>query len=255
MSDRPSNVSEIGVPPKEYSQKNQRCNRAGQPMFYCSDHPSAPLAEVGVKVGDRVVISQWITTKPLLVMQVGYSQETFDKLGIRKPRAPEWMNVPDTIPRGGEESHREVNSYLSDLFTERVPDGDEHLYVPSIAIAEAILSYDPMDHLGLFPEDPDMKAEGIIYPTVALRASCENLALRAEFAHEALLLEAADFVEVVDIDPQSLFKCKYLGSVTAWRHPGLLLWGNVPFEKRVSGWQVLIDEPPKQITRLPGSHT
>jgi hypothetical protein len=82
-----------------------------------------------------------------------------------------------------------------------------------------------------------MKIEGIIYPTVALRASCENLALRAEFA-QSLLLEAADSVEVVDIDPQGLFKCTYLGSVTAWRQPGLLLWGNLPFKKRMRHWQV-----------------
>lgn len=243
-SGHPLNISELGVPPRSCCRSNGRCNRPGEPMFYCSDHASGPLAEVGAKVGNHVVLSQWLAKDPLFVTQVGYSEAAYIRLGFRKSHIPEWMVPPEN---GTDADHqREVNHYLSELFTQKVPDGQEHLYAPSIAITEAFLSFNVVDNKGLFPDHPDMKIEGIIYPTVALRASCENLALRAEFASQSLLLEAADFVEILNIDPQGKCDVRYLGSVARWRQPGELIWGFLPVEKRVSGWVASTTAPGAQ---------
>jgi hypothetical protein len=229
----PLNLSEFGVPPRSCCRSNQRCNRPGEPMFYCSDHPSGPLAEVGAEVGNLVVLSQWLAKDPVVVLQVGYSEATYIRLGFRKPHIPKWMVPPEN--NNNADHQREVNHYLSELFTQKVPNGEEHRYAPSIAITEKFLSFNVVDEKGLFPDQPDMKIEGIIYPTVALRASCENLALRAEFAVQSLLLEAADFVEILDIDPQEKYNARYLGSVVRWCQPGELIWGFLPMEKRISG--------------------
>jgi hypothetical protein len=77
------------------------------------------LAEVSARVGDRVLISEWSTTKPLLVQPVGYSEETLERLGIRKASRPGWISNSTTLPLGREEHNREVNHYLSELFTQK----------------------------------------------------------------------------------------------------------------------------------------
>jgi hypothetical protein len=228
----PISLFEIGVPPKAYSRLNQRCNRAGQPMFYCSDHPSAPLSEVDAEVGDYVVLSEWSITKHLLAWHVGYSEASFKKLGARRACPPLWVNPPEFMPPEHEAHQREVNKYLAELFTEKVPTGDEHLYAPSIAITETVLSWGLVDNKGLF-DGQELKFEAVMYPTIALRASCENLALSAEFASDALLLDAADFVRVIKVGSMGEYELQYLGSVTAWRDPRDLIWGMLPPEGRI----------------------
>jgi hypothetical protein len=220
----PQNISEISTPPRLLSKSYQRCNRPGRPVFYCSDHPSAPLVEIHAAVGDYVVLSRWMTKRPLLVGPIGYTKSNLERLGARR-ECPEFI-VPR--PQDSEDySHNEsITAYLAELFTQQVPNSEEYRYKPSIAIAESFFNY---RYTQL-----DYRFEGIIYPTLALRASCENLALTEEFASTGLMLTAADFVQVIDRNEQDVFLFKYFGSVKHVLLGGILCWDALPLEKTMS---------------------
>src|SRR5258705_3137788 len=67
----PTTLREIGMPPTGNVRLNQRCNRAGQSMFYCSSARNAPFFEVHSQVGDHLVLSEWVTRAKMMVNHVG----------------------------------------------------------------------------------------------------------------------------------------------------------------------------------------
>jgi hypothetical protein len=222
MNELPKNVSEISTPPKESCRSHQRCNRAGRPMFYCSDHKSAPLSEVHAKTGDQITFSLWSTTDHLLVNIVGYSEPTFQRLKARRI-CPDWSRGTNQVPESIAAQNTFVDHYLSELFSQQVPDENDRLYKPSIAITERFLQ------TNILPGTPgiridDLSIEGIMYPTIALRASCENLALTEKFAAEGLSLFNAIFVQVQKIGDLGLYSYRSLYHLTGIGSDGSLTW-------------------------------
>jgi hypothetical protein len=189
-------------------------------MFYCSDHPSAPLQEVHARVGDHVVLSRWTNTKPLLVAHTGYSESTFRRLKAAR-RVPDWTQGQAELPESHRPQHDFVNTYLSELFSQEVPEGYEGLYKPSIAITERFIG---VKGVGPLVGNDDLTIEGIMYPTVSLRASCENLALTEEFATAGLKLLEACFVRIVEADDRKGYTFDVLFFAKEVSQDGTLNW-------------------------------
>ena len=196
---KPSSIRELQAPLPEFVKVHQRCNRMGQPMFYCSASMNIPLHEIGIEVGDYVVLSEWKTTTDLIVNQVGYCEEVFKSLGATR-QLPD-MTPTDLKPADqGLEIATEVMNFLSRTFTLKVADGEEDQYRTSIAIAEMLLAGDDLVQF--------RNAKwigGLQYPTLAMKANGENFALKLQFAYQNLAFIRAHYIRVVSINYDRTF--------------------------------------------------
>src|SRR5437879_5912918 len=128
MSSLPSSLTEIGAPPPNKVKSDQRCNRAGESLFYCSSARNAPFFEVHAQAGDHLVLSEWRTTEKLTVNHIGYSRSTFERL--RSTRiAPSW-GPPPHAPVS--DRARMIDEFFSSFFTVDVLGDQEHLYKATI---------------------------------------------------------------------------------------------------------------------------
>lgn len=179
VDSRPESVSRIGAPPPQCVPRDQRCNRAGLPMFYSSGDVHTPLFELRYNAGDLLVLSEWRTTRELLTLHAGYSPTAFDALGAGRP-------VPPDLEQPG--GNATIQQFLAELFTLRVEDDNEHLYAASIAIAEVFLS-------GL-KSNRYSSIDGIRYPSIAKRANSDNFALTVDFVRGGLEFLDAHLIQM-----------------------------------------------------------
>lgn len=178
-------VSRIGAPPPQCVPHDQRCNRTGLPMFYCSGDVHTPLYELRYNAGDLLVLPEWRTTRELLTLHAGYSAAAFDTLGAGRP-------VPHDMEQQG--GNTTIQPFLAELFTLRVEDGNEHLYAASIAIAEVFLS-------GLRSKRYS-SIDGIRYPSIAKRANGDNFAITVDFVRSGLEFLCAHLVRMNPFDDE-----------------------------------------------------
>jgi hypothetical protein len=210
---KPTNVCDLTYPPKEYIKSNQRVNRAGHPVFYCSTDREVLFFELtDVKPKDKIVVSKWETTEELLVNNVGYTRTCFSNLKSNR-ESQTWgeikkeINIPETNDL--------VNEFLSQEFTKIVPAGKEDLYKISIAIAEKLFSDDRFD--------------GLLYPTISMKANADNLALKPRYIDEKKI--AIKMVEYIQIDTKEDFKYKItvLDFANSFKEDGTIEWkGRLP---------------------------
>jgi hypothetical protein len=153
----PERLADVSYPPAELVRHDQRANRAGVPMFYCSATWHPPFFEAGVQPGDGIVISRWQTQAPLRILSFGYADTCADdpnsdrETALRRALA----NLPTPT--------REVAEFLTNIFTKTVHDDNQHHYRLSIAVAEAC-------QLG-------QAFDGLLYPSAAMPSPAHNLAL------------------------------------------------------------------------------
>lgn len=209
---KPTKISDLTYPPKEYIKTDQRVNRAGHPVFYCSTGRSAVFFELDVKPGDKIVVSKWKTTKELLVNNVGYTKLCFSDLKSNRecPTFGE-INKGIDIPQ----TNDLVKEFLSQEFSKIVPAGKEHLYKISIAIAEKLFSDDIFD--------------GLIYPAITMKANADNLALKCKSVDEKKIIIKC--VEYIQIDAKENFKYKItvLDFTDSFQDNGTIEWkGRLP---------------------------
>lgn len=209
---KPTNVSDLTYPPKEYIKSNQRVNRASHPVFYCSTARAVPFFELDVKPIDRIVVSKWETTDELIVNNVGYTKTCFSNLKSNRENQ-RWGEFKKEI--NILETNDLVNEFLSQEFTKIVPVGKEHLYKISIAIAEKLFSDDLFD--------------GLLYPTISMKANADNLALKHRYVDEKKI--AIKMVEYIQIDTKENFKYKItvLDFANSFKEDGAIEWkGRLP---------------------------
>ena len=114
---KPTNVSDLTYPPKEKIEENQRVNRAGHSVFYCSTARNVPFFELDVKLGDKIVVSKWETTEELLVNNVGYTKTCFFNLkSNRETQTLGEIKKEVYVPK----TNDLVNEFLSQEFTKIV---------------------------------------------------------------------------------------------------------------------------------------
>ncbi|MET4105442.1 RES domain-containing protein [Hymenobacter sp. UYP22] len=150
-------LSEVSYPPAERVQYDQRANRAGTPMFYCSATWHPPFFEANVRPGDNIVITRWQTQQPLRILSFGYADTCSDDPHTNRDRA--LRQALQRLPAPA----REVATFLTGAFTRAVTDADRHYYRLSIAIAEACQLGHAFD--------------GLLYPSAAMTSPAHNVAL------------------------------------------------------------------------------
>ena len=170
-------VRDLSYPPVELTRLG-RLNRPNQPLFYACAAREAVFFEVDALVGASVLLSTWRTTAPMLVNHVGYHKESFDALGSARGVAG-WDGVVD--PHAKHPESAGALSALSQLFAQRVERGSEERYRLSVAVAECFLS---------------PQFAGLLWPSVAMMANADNLALRPAWVDENVAFVHAERVFV-----------------------------------------------------------
>jgi hypothetical protein len=189
-------------------------------MFYCSSERNAPFFEIHPQVGDRLVLSEWVTMSPAVVNQVGYSRSNFEHLRSTR-ECPDWNQRAMRSP-GFREQHRLVTEFLGGLFSANIPDGQEYLYKVTIAITEHLIPAD-------VPEGA-VRFDGLMYPTIAMSGNCDNFAFRSEFVARSLAFVKAKHLAIQEIDGMRI-RFNVLDVADAATESGTLDW-------RQPGWTV-----------------
>ncbi len=227
----PSSLSGLGAPPPENINFNQRCNRSGESMFYCSSAQNAPFFEVHAEVGDHLVLSEWRTTTEMLVNRVGYTRNSFAKLKSTRD-CPDWGGLGSLRQMTGSGRMRLIDEFFASLFTVNVQSGEEHLYTATIALTEKFLpSNVPGDCVEL---------AGLMYPTIPMNGNCENFALRPKFVKNGVSFVKAEFVIIKAIQRMEM-SFDHLDFVNSTSESGQLQWKGRPGQWTVpSGAQLKI---------------
>lgn len=202
---KPTNIRELSYPPAQVVGLG-RVNRPGSPVLYCCTSREAPFFEARPPVGTTVAITRWETTASLLVNQVGYTRRTFDTLGSARQQAG-WGPEPADVSAG--EGNEEIAEFLAELFTQQVAKGDEHTYKLTVAVAEKLFMDDLFD--------------GLLYPTVPMRANADNFALKPRYADKHLRFLKAEFARI-DAERDFAYDITVLDTATELGDDGSIRW-------------------------------
>lgn len=197
----PLALSELSYPPHALAPMG-RANRKGQSAFYCSSDPSCTLLEIGAKIGQLAVHSKWVTNAPMVLHDLGYSQQVFDQFGAQRTLAEHHRSFYESLS----ENERAVRDFLFRAFTE--PTSSK--YALTTAIAEAHLR-------------AEMFA-GLLYPAMAKWARVDNIALRTEFVDKCLRLESAQLVKIDEIESDGTIGGVILCDLAHVNDDGSLHW-------------------------------
>ena len=96
--DRPNTITRISNPPPEKVTELQRLNRIGQPRFYCSMAAPAVFYELSAKQRDFIALSEWETTEPLWIHNLGFHPEAFRKIGAQDQHIVMRHQITNPIP-------------------------------------------------------------------------------------------------------------------------------------------------------------
>lgn len=163
LARRIENISEGAYPGPQHATLG-RANFPGKPMLYCGVEEDVVAFEIGCKPGDYINAVHWTTTEEFCAVAVGYTPQAFAALGSRRTAEP---------------ATSAMAGYLCDVFTRRVARGSEHLYKISAAIAHRLTAADAID--------------GILYPSIALNADNDNVAIKPSFADRGLRFVRAEY--------------------------------------------------------------
>lgn len=208
ICDKPTNIRRLGYPPPAIAPQG-RANRAGRPMLYCCASRAAPFFELQPTVGQTVALAHWTTTAPMIVNHAGYTHTTFVRLGsVRKYQPRYRCSTAD----------EEISAGFADLFTRKMDvEHEGRLYKLTSTIAD-------------FLTEPADQLDGLIYPSVAMRANSDNLALKPRYADRHLKFEKAELIRIDSIDDFS-YKVTVLDTAKALGDDGSILWRG-----RSEGW-------------------
>lgn len=196
---KPTTKSYLSYPPKEWAKIN-RASRQYEPFFYCATSRQVPFFELGLNKGDKIVLSKWRTTKPLLLNNIGYTEINFKELNSNRENQ-KWNKNENSLTLT--EENIIIQNYLAKTFSQHIPKDKTDLYKLTIAIAEKHYSED---------EEINVKFQGLLYPTIPMKANADNIALRPTFIHEGGL----EFLEVEWIEVTKSYDFKFDVEVLDW---------------------------------------
>ncbi|MBH8557396.1 RES domain-containing protein [Hymenobacter negativus] len=206
----PARLADVSYPPPEAVRHDQRANRAGRPMFYCSATWHPPFFEAHVQPGDGIVITRWQTRQPLRILSFGYADACADD-----PHADREKALRYALAQLPEET-RALAAFLTRTFTRAVADDDQHHYRLSIAVAEAC-------QLG-------RAFDGLLYPSAAMASPAHNLALHPDCLDAGkLTLDYIEHLRVHHVSPGTdVLDVRSLDIAHATGPDGRLQWQGRP---------------------------
>lgn len=227
-SEKPLRIADIALPPISTSTKFQRANRPGDPKFYCSLTPNALPFELRMERGQFIAIGTWQITTEMLTLPLGYSPKSFDKL-------ESWRSLPTWLEHEPDPAQRLLKNFCCDNFTAQIPDDQAHMYKISAAIAEVLLSEKRVSaHEGI-------PVSAIQYPSVAMYADDDNLAVCPTFVEHHMRLVHIEFWEMLGRAFERDFGMKMLDHADSFGTEGEIEWkGRIDYEHYNQG-QVPLD--------------
>lgn len=208
VQEQPQRVEEVSYPPAELVQADQRANRAGVPMFYCSATWHPPFFEAGVKPRDQIVICRWKTAQPLRIVSFGYADVCADDPHSDRDKA--LRRALQQLPP----STRQLAGFLTSIFTQATTEETAHLYRLSIAVAECCQLGSAFD--------------GLLYPSAAMPSPAHNLALHPSCIDAGKLeLQYVEHLRVNRVETETIDVCS-LDFAQASGNDGRLKWLNRP---------------------------
>lgn len=187
-AERPQRFADVSYAPAERVCQDQRANRAGVPMFYCSATWHPPFFEARVQPGDEIIISRWQTRKPLRIAGFSYADLCADDPHSEREKV--LREALQQLP----EAERQLTKFLTGCFTQPIETGEEHRYRLSIALTEA---------LGLGEQ-----FDGLLYPSAAMPSPSHNLALHPRCVDEQMLvLQYVEHLAVNRVETETIDVC------------------------------------------------
>ncbi len=206
--EKPQNVSQLTHPPIEWVTKLHRAGKPYKPLFYCSTHVGAILYEKGANTGDKFAISTWTPTERLMLNNVGYHADAFEKLGSNRV-CPDWQAKAE-LDEDSTQRNVLLRKFFSEEFTKNVPKGEEYLYKISVAIAEHHFQQEMFD--------------GLLYPSIAFRAHADNVALKPTSVEKKLRLKIVKYISVDDFNKTQGYKITLLDFADSFTKDGSIEW-------------------------------
>lgn len=214
-NEKPANVSQVNHPPADKVVRFGRANRIGNPVFYASASRNVVFFEQRIKVGDTITVSRWRTKKKMTVNNIGYTPEVFQTLGSNR-QCPIWGK--DKIdPQVNSETNVLIRQFFADEFTRIIEDESKnhYLYKLPIAIGEKFW------HGELF--------QGVIYPSLAMKANSDNIAVKAECVDEYLELEEIEHIRIDKKNNELNYDITILDTSGTFDKDGSIIWrGGLP---------------------------
>lgn len=161
VMERPKNLDDLTYPPPDFAKTN-RLSAQGECLFYGSfDGVAACLYECGAKTNDYFVVSTWVSVEPVSFVCLGFTGEAMEGLGGKRKARQAYLS-PQEDPLG-----HLLADWQSKILTRPVRAGDELRYRLSTALARVGLR-------------DSSRADGILYPSVAMDLCGDNVAIRPE---------------------------------------------------------------------------
>lgn len=218
----PKHIAQLTYPPANAVKNFGRLNRPNQSIFYSSAARAAVFFELGVKPGDHVAVSQWRSTDKLWMNNVGFAPGVFRKFKSTRQEPASWQ-TSNTHPLIESKANKLVHHFLADEFSKVVSPDTPYDYKLSVAIAEKLLFGNLEANIVDGPKDT--RFAGLVYPTMAMRANSDNIALLPEFVDRYLTLHEVEYIRIDAADPESLkyeitvvdFANTFAGELIEWK--------------------------------------
>jgi hypothetical protein len=139
----------------------------------------------------------------------GYTEEAFWRLGANR-------DLPNVDIESETDANKAIRTFLAEIFSIDVKEWRTEWYKLTIAITEILIG--------------DGTFGGLMYPTIAMSARADNLALRPEFVADGLRFVSAKYVVVTGTDGTSI------NVDTLDFAPGVLADGRLDWKGRMEQW-------------------
>lgn len=197
-----------------------RANRLGSPLFYASNGEIGAYQEIGVKDGDKIIVSYWEIIDYLKILNVGFTHIFYDTSITLAPQGvlPEQAAYLDSY------EGKRLDFFLTELFTASVEHECPKDYVYSISVAVAEILFE----LGI---KNNVKVDGILYPSVKFITESEhvdNFALKTDAVERCLKFYKAEEIVVDKVVNKSLVNIRRLDSAHRIDEQGNLVWNEMP---------------------------
>jgi hypothetical protein len=210
--ERPSSIRRISYPPSKIV-KLGRMNRDGQPRFYGCAGPRPPAGrilnpaaaapavfyELRAKVGDRIALSAWEATEPLLMYNLGYHTRALQQMGTQEQNITARQNITNAIPNETS-ANAQMHYRVSKAFAADVPQGKEYRYKQSVAINETLGEFELLPPDGAQAAPSHSEVAGTAYPTVQMRGDADNVVLLPTLVDSSLKIKSVNYVMIEGVN-------------------------------------------------------
>lgn len=216
--EKPGKVSELSYPPTAEITCYQRANRPGEPLFYCCTSRNVPFFELGLMPGECVAVSRWRSDERIILNNVGYMHEVFASKDANR-QCPRWGGKREH-PSYATQENQLITRFLSEEFTKVVLAGEEVRHKTSVAIAEKHFRQDIT-----MPDGKRLAFSALLYPTIAMKANADNLAVKPEFVDLHFRLEQVEYIRVDDAQTAEYeYKVTILDFANTFGADGAIEW-------------------------------